>query len=243
MANQKFLNKDIDPKVKGMMKKAMDKVINDMTGVPNNGSDMADGDPDSKGGEEFVSEKFAKEIIGGTVTGKFKMTEPNVSFVDPEGKSFDSDSLDAAAKKLAGNTNEKLEGLIMGESMTVSQPTKAQLKKKMVLKNATSVGQNVKGTSGHSVYIAVAIHPNIKLAVRYTDDDLSMRVEGKGTQQYADRLAALKFGQSGEGHWSAHLKVPNQWEVHKIIGAVIFGLQVDWVGVQVNLGKITDWGN
>ena len=257
--NKDFLNKTIDSKVKSMMKKAMNKVVNDMGGVPIPGDGVVphevnvnvnlipDGDPDSKGGTELAPGVFLGKKMHsiGSISGSFKKPLPPLMGIDSKGNTFTKESLDAAAKKIVSNTQELMEGYIMGEATSTEPEPKTsavKLKKKIKLYDAVDVGQHVNGTSSSSVYITVAVHPEIKLAIRYSDLELSMRVEGNGIHKFATKLNILKFVKSSEDHYSTHLKVPSQWEAMKVVGAVVFGLQINWTQAMVNLDTLTDWG-
>ena len=85
------------------------------------------------------------------------------------------------------------------------------------LENLTKLGSNVAGTSPNSIYWGIAIHPQLKLAVRITSSlVVSLRVANDSQLD----LAKLFKMNKGSNYESVHLKCNSLEDVIKLIGAL-----------------------
>lgn len=160
-----------------------------------------------------------------TVGKAFPIKQPETVLTVSGQDSFDIDSLSthpaiSTPKKKAGNL-----------------PAQA----KIPLINATTLYQPVNGSSEESVYFAIALHPDIKVAVRIKDNDeatsISIRAEGK--PQYHTRMLAAGLS-SSNSHYSIHLTTPDKTLARKTVGAVLYGMQCQFDSVTTDLDPI--WG-
>lgn len=102
------------------------------------------------------------------------------------------------------------------------------------LRDATDVGQRVRGTDGGSVYTAVAISPNVNLAVRVLGAKISIRAEFKGKhyQDEKDKLSALGLtaatnSVTGGEYMSAHMQA-DDCPAGRVVGAFLFDCGIDF---------------
>lgn len=96
--------------------------------------------------------------------------------------------------------------------------------KPVPLVEATKMYQPVKGTSSSSVYHLVACNVELKIAARYSGNNLSLRCEGS-VEKYKHNLKEAGFSMSNisSGYVSVHLQVPDDTLAAKTLGAIIVG--------------------
>lgn len=96
------------------------------------------------------------------------------------------------------------------------------------LRDAKAMYQRVKGTSGGSVYVVVAMNSSMAVAARIHGDSISMRVEGNPSTADKNRLVSQTFTEkvsdkgSGAAYMSAHFTC-NKVPVERVLGAVLVG--------------------
>lgn len=105
------------------------------------------------------------------------------------------------------------------------------------LVGASSMYSPVHGTSANSVYFMVGNMGPIKIAARYVNETLSIRVEGSEFQKYLPWLKEAGF-KSGESHASMHLKAPTKVMASRALGAVMADLN-DRFGAVAPIPKIS----
>lgn len=104
------------------------------------------------------------------------------------------------------------------------------------LKDAVAIGQRVKGTSAGSVYTVTALSETVRLAMRYKDDQLSVRAEGNPNPFEVKKMEefGLSKGNGNNGtYWSMHMSLAGV-PVQRVIGAVLMGLGIDFDHVMTN---------
>lgn len=102
----------------------------------------------------------------------------------------------------------------------------------IALRDAKAVGQKVKGTSGSSVYNAVAIGP-VNLAVKFNSMNCSIRAESKDwSDVIKKKLKEAGFTDNGS-YFSMHLKL-NGVSPMRAIGAVVYTLDLPFEAVGTN---------
>ena len=97
----------------------------------------------------------------------------------------------------------------------------------VLLADANQLYQPVTGTSGGSVYYVMALRPDLKVAARAKGGKLSVRFEGDVTK-YQPNFAQLGLGMASEKHASMHVEVTTLDMARRTIGAVIFGMGLEW---------------
>ena len=117
----------------------------------------------------------------------------------------------------------------------------------MPLKEATALYQRVHGTSGGSVYVAIAISENLRVAARIKGPKLSVRVEGVFSAQAKEALASqgIQFKGAAEasgydyasGHYDCGLVPPE-----RVVGAILFGCGLPFDTPIPNMQKVRELG-
>lgn len=106
------------------------------------------------------------------------------------------------------------------------------------LAQATQVGQPVRGSSGGSVYYAMALSDQVKLAVRVKKNgSVSIRAEGNPSPTEIQKLQKAGMSKAGTEHWSIHfdaIDVP----VSRCIGAFLMGLEIPFDSQIMNFGQV-----
>lgn len=107
------------------------------------------------------------------------------------------------------------------------------------LTQATEVGQPVRGSSGGSVYYAMAISERVKLAIRVKKNgSISIRAEGSPSAADEAKLAKAGMSKAGAEHWSIHfdaIDVP----IPRCIGAFLMGLEIPFDSQIMNFSQVT----
>lgn len=100
--------------------------------------------------------------------------------------------------------------------------------KAVKLRDATAMYQPVIGTSANSRYFLVAARHDLKMAARWSGNQLSVRIEGTGFDKYLKEIQSAGFDKKGGGadYTSIHLSVQDAPMARKALGALIFGLGV-----------------
>jgi hypothetical protein len=107
------------------------------------------------------------------------------------------------------------------------------------LTQATEVGQPVRGSSGGSVYYAMALSERVKLAIRVKKNgSISIRAEGSLSAADEAKLAKAGMSKAGAEHWSIHfdaIDVP----IPRCIGAFLMGLEIPFDSQIMNFSQVT----
>ena len=107
------------------------------------------------------------------------------------------------------------------------------------LAQATQVGQPVRGSSGGSVYYAMALNNDLKLGIRVKKNgSVSIRAEGNPSPTEIQKLQKAGMSKAGSEHWSIHfdaIDVP----VSRCIGAFLMGLEIPFESQIMNFGQVT----
>lgn len=107
------------------------------------------------------------------------------------------------------------------------------------LTQATEVGQPVRGSSGGSVYYAMALSERVKLAIRVKKNgSISIRAEGSPSAADEAKLAKAGMSKAGAEHWSIHfdaIDVP----IPRCIGAFLMGLEIPFDSQIMNFSQVT----
>ncbi len=95
------------------------------------------------------------------------------------------------------------------------------------LSEATMMYQPVFGTSAGSRYFLVAASSDLKVAARWINGSLSLRVEGAISKHIEELMASGICAQS-KAHFSVHMEC-DQMLAAKAVGSAIVGMGQDWV--------------
>jgi len=131
----------------------------------------------------------------------------------------DTDISDDAAGDKAEGSPTALWSPVSVDAMDLAETVK--------LRDATHLYQPVSASSSGSRYFLMAGNTNIKLAARYLQSQLSMRVEGANWKKYGTALDSLGFGAhlaNGSEYASLHLSVGDHLTAAKCLGAVLLGV-------------------
>ncbi len=136
--------------------------------------------------------------------------------------------------------SQLLEDELAVASKPKSKPVPAT-KKVVKLREASYIGQKVYGTSAGSVYTVAAVSNRVKVAMRFNNNQLSVRAEG--TPNIHERGALLGFGMganvtsNGETYYSMHIPV-QEVPVQRVVGAAIMGMGVEFESVITNAKEV-----
>ena len=89
--------------------------------------------------------------------------------------------------------------------------------------------QPVRGTDGTSRYFVVAANKDLRVAARFINQQLSVRIEGPAWEKHAPSIAACGFDKvlKDKGYASLHLAVgPDTVLASKTLGAILLGLGI-----------------
>lgn len=95
---------------------------------------------------------------------------------------------------------------------------------KVPLAEATRMYQPVSSTEPTSRYHLVAANKNLKVAARWLNDTLSVRLEGPLLPSIANQLKEVGLDNTSAHHASIHIKCMSQVMAAKALGAVLTGL-------------------
>lgn len=106
------------------------------------------------------------------------------------------------------------------------------------LAQATQVGQPVRGSSGGSVYYAMALSDQVKLAVRVKKNgSVSIRAEGTPPAHIVQRLHSAGMSKAGSEHWSIHFDAADV-PVSRCVGAFLMGLEIPFDSQITNFSQV-----
>ncbi|MCL4743853.1 MAG: hypothetical protein KJZ83_00410 [Burkholderiaceae bacterium] len=97
------------------------------------------------------------------------------------------------------------------------------------LRDASMMYQPVQGTSVGSRYFVVGANKDVRIAARFQNGKLSVRIEGPSWQNYTENIASCGFGNVDKAmdYASLHLDVGHDMVVaSKTMGAILMGLGV-----------------
>jgi hypothetical protein len=97
------------------------------------------------------------------------------------------------------------------------------------LRDATMMYQPVKGSDSTSRYFVVAANKDLRVAARFQNQQLSVRIEGPAWEKYAPSIVACGFDKvlKEKGYASLHLAVgPDVVLASKTLGAILLGLGI-----------------
>jgi hypothetical protein len=110
------------------------------------------------------------------------------------------------------------------------------------LSEAVRLYQPVRGTTFSSRYFLVAAASDLRVAARYKNSTLSVRVVGN-LEHYKSRLVALGLDVGlGVDYVSIHLEVNDVASASRVLGAIIGGLMADLVTLPPNIERIAHKG-
>lgn len=160
-------------------------------------------------------------------------------------KSF---SLEAAAEKL-GALHPKVQQEYdeLQSAAAAATPELNMLGPQVKLREATKLYQPVFATSAGSRYFTVAVSKGVKVAARYKNGKLSIRVEGSDLDSVKDALAEQGFdiGKAENemtSYMSIHLSPGHPVLAARTLGAVLCGMGVSFNTPLPNLNVFSDKG-
>lgn len=112
------------------------------------------------------------------------------------------------------------------------------------LHEAEKLYQPVRGTSTGSRYFAMGLHPSLKVAVRWNDHALAIRIEGPllKVESAREELKAFGFSNTTSEYGSMHLNVGEVVLARKVLGSVLGGLSIQWPHVFPFIERIANKG-
>ena len=139
------------------------------------------------------------------------------------------------AKVSGSNADKKVKSKITGkeaEEMDNGEwgtfnPNDMWIAKTKDLIEARALYTPVHGTSPTSRYFLIAASEGLRVAARWNNAGLSMRVEGKDLVALDSDLTNAGFEKKGEAHWSIHVKGGDTM-IRKTVGAMLFALNEPW---------------
>ena len=163
-----------------------------------------------------------KAVLGGEKVGPLDNGMPKPA---PNFQSIPKNEIPAAIKKPV--------------LMAKMEPTTKESSGGVVrLAQATQVGQPVRGSSGGSVYYAMALNNDLKLGIRVKKNgSVSIRAEGNPSPTEIQKLQKAGMSKAGSEHWSIHfdaIDVP----VSRCIGAFLMGLEIPFDSQIMNFGQV-----
>jgi hypothetical protein len=104
----------------------------------------------------------------------------------------------------------------------------AQLKsaETVALLHAKAMYQPVRGSSSGSRYFVVGANEELRIAARFKEHSLSVRIEGPQFTKNKTRMAACGFTSINTSYASMHLQVEDAVVANKAMGAILMGLGV-----------------
>lgn len=112
------------------------------------------------------------------------------------------------------------------------------------LRDAKALHQKVKGSSAESVYVAVAINDNTKVAARISGQKLSVRVEGVLSPFTVDSFTKLGFDKKVAGgltYLSNHFTCNESATPDKVLGAVLIGCGIKFHTQLPDVSKVREY--
>lgn len=107
------------------------------------------------------------------------------------------------------------------------------------LEHATKMYEAVQGTDSTSRYYVIALSDKYKVAARYKEGKLSVRVEGNIKAPTVSSLKQCGFKVAdGMTHASIHLSVANDMECMRALGALLLSLGVEYTTKLPKLGRV-----
>ncbi len=99
------------------------------------------------------------------------------------------------------------------------------------LMGATHLYQPVNGTSSGSRYFVLAIGKNLRIAGRWQASSLALRVEGPGLEEEETKALIVGCGLDFKSakHASVHLSSESVIDIRKAVGALLLGLDEEWL--------------
>lgn len=97
------------------------------------------------------------------------------------------------------------------------------------LVNASSLGQQVRGTSDTSIPYKVVAMGSYNIAAKYVENHLAIRIEGQPSSLSLIKFSEFKIVHKG-GHWSVHMATSDKKLARRTLGTVLFSLtdQGEW---------------
>lgn len=109
----------------------------------------------------------------------------------------------------------------------------------VMLRDATQMYQPVNGTSPGSRYFVVAGSNDVRVAARYTNKKLSVRIEGPGLLKFKKEVdgVGMTFGDASS-YASMHLNADTHVIAGKALGAILMGLGIPMTSPLPNINVI-----
>lgn len=106
------------------------------------------------------------------------------------------------------------------------------------LVKATRLYQPVDGTSAGSRYYLIAANQNLKVAIRWLNNVLSVRTEGALNSNLKGKLTALGFSFKSSDYSSMHLNCNDKTMAYKAVGAILFASGQNFLTPMPNLTQL-----
>lgn len=137
-----------------------------------------------------------------------------------------------------GVTGAVKSGNLAADMQSLAKHADPALKCKLI--DATELLQPVSGTSASSTYYCVAIHHQLKVAVRIKNNQkIAIRVEGNNLGQFKTQMTGVGLDGSDD-HYSMHVSCDSPTLARKTVGAVLYGLGLNFEKMSTDLTSI--WG-
>jgi hypothetical protein len=117
------------------------------------------------------------------------------------------------------------------------------LDKPIPLREATKIGQAVRGTDAGSVYHVIGLSDRLKIAARRKPQAVSLRVEGDFLTSDISKLTGVGFQQGkmpgGKVYFSMHVGTGDV-PLPRIVGSILFGSGIEWTEIITNYKQIKE---
>lgn len=94
------------------------------------------------------------------------------------------------------------------------------------LKDATTLGQRVYGTSIGTTYRVIALNPRVKVACNIKGSEVSLRVEC--VSPTSQELEAVKTALIWKGSYGSKHLLTGSVPVYRVLGALLFSMEVSF---------------
>ncbi len=163
---------------------------------------------------------------------------------NPQGFAFGADKGKAAKKFLKKATIGK-EADVGAIEVSVFPVENMLSDTRVFLREATQQYQPVKGSSSNARYFMLGMTlEGLRIAARWRNGDLSMRIEGPqlAHDQFRAHAQAVGFSNCGIKYGSFHVPAPSALMAAKIIGSAMLALSSDWITKPPDVDVIHDKG-
>jgi hypothetical protein len=129
------------------------------------------------------------------------------------------------------------------ESLIATEAEVVDLSKVVSLFDASEIFQPVKGTSASSIYRVIALRNDLKVAARYINNTVSIRIEGD-IKNYFEKLKQASMSvHAGKGYASMHLGgIETPVMMRKVVASILGAMEIEFDRTLTKLSKLQGEG-